>query len=124
MRLIDADALKKMVAKYEFETPDPKRKWGGDVVLNKYIPQIIDDAPTVESADTAKHENECRQIAHYSDELKQCKRLLRKALRTLDKKTNSCIDCAKAKSAPCEICEWLWNRREEALKLLGEDELI
>ncbi len=71
-----------------------------------------------------KHENECRQIAHYSDELKQCKRLLRKALRTLDKKTNSCIDCAKVKSAPCEICEWVWNRREEALKLLGEDELI
>ena len=71
-----------------------------------------------------KHENECRQIAHYSDELKQCKRLLRKALRTLDKKINSCIDCAKVKSAPCEICEWVWNRREEALKLLGEDELI
>lgn len=51
------------------------------------------------------------------------KKLLRKAVKALDKKTTSCIGCTKVKSAPCEICDWVWNRREEAMKLLGEEEL-
>lgn len=54
MRLIDADALKAIIAKYEFTAPNDKYKQGGECVLNFYMPKIIDDAPTIE-AEPVKH---------------------------------------------------------------------
>lgn len=54
MRPIDADELKETISKYEFKTLDSKRKWGGECVLNFYMPKIIDDAPTID-AKPVKH---------------------------------------------------------------------
>lgn len=50
MRLIDAEALKETIGKYEFNAPNEKYKQGGECVLNFYMPKIIDDAPTVDAA--------------------------------------------------------------------------
>lgn len=54
MRLIDADALKATIGKYEFNAPNEKYKQGGECVLNFYMPKIIDDAPTIE-AEPVRH---------------------------------------------------------------------
>lgn len=54
MRLIDADELEKTICNYEFGSPDKRIKHGGDIVLNFYMPKIIDDAPTIE-AEPVKH---------------------------------------------------------------------
>lgn len=49
MRLIDADALKATIGKYEFNSPNKYYKHGGECVLNFYMPKIIDDAPTIDA---------------------------------------------------------------------------
>lgn len=54
MRLIDADALKSTIRKYEFNAPNERYKQGGECVLNFYMPKIIDDAPTIE-AEPVRH---------------------------------------------------------------------
>lgn len=54
MRLIDADELKKTVGKYEFNSADKRIKHGGDIVLNLYIPKVVDDTPTIE-AEPVRH---------------------------------------------------------------------
>lgn len=58
MRLIDADELKKTICNYEFDSPDKRIKHGGDIVLNLYIPKVIDDIPTIE----AEHERHGKWI--------------------------------------------------------------
>lgn len=62
MRLIDADALKATIGKYEFNAPDDRYKNGGECVLNFYMPKIIDDAPTID-AEPVRHG---RWIERYS----------------------------------------------------------
>lgn len=49
MRLIDADALKEIIGKYEFTAPNERYKQGGECVLNFYMPKIIDNAPTIDA---------------------------------------------------------------------------
>jgi hypothetical protein len=78
----------------------------------------------------AKHWDECRQIAHYDDELKEAKRLLKAAVEDI----RHCMHSYD----PCEVCSLLgedgecpatddddckekykWRYEDEALKLIG-----
>jgi hypothetical protein len=81
----------------------------------------------------AKHFSECGQIAHYDDELKEAKRLLKAAVPIINNtfpEVGSCWGCAnhdEAKDeckggafAECsEVCKW--EHADEALALIGED---
>ena len=77
-----------------------------------------------------KHHNECGQIAHYSDELKEAKRLLKAAVEDLscggenNKCTKSCNTCTHShkKGYGCRYFgEYHWRYAAEALALIGED---
>lgn len=78
----------------------------------------------------AKHWDECRQIAHYDDELKEAKRLLKAAVEDI----RHCMHSYD----PCEVCSLLgedgecpatddddckekykWRYEDEVLKLIG-----
>lgn len=71
-----------------------------------------------------KHWNECRQIAHYSDELKEAKRLLKSSTGIIKD-----VDCNE--DYLCDECEYrakcdggfsfYWRYADEALALIGED---
>lgn len=82
----------------------------------------------------AKHWDECRQIAHYDDELKEAKRLLKLAVEDIHdiltsqrRITNNslCFRCSYYLNCTCkEICETIcdlkqWRYTDEALKLIG-----
>ena len=75
-----------------------------------------------------KHHNECAQIAHYSDELRRVKELLKEAVEgfnILGIELDSNCDCRLS----CEECPLhragincrCWKHQDEALALIGED---
>ena len=80
-----------------------------------------------------KHWNECGQIAHYSDELRRTKELLKKAvegMRWLNENTqDSDGSCAIRTEHGCSGCPLdingdlfcKWKHEAEALALIGED---
>ncbi|MBP5431044.1 hypothetical protein [Ruminococcus sp.] len=76
-----------------------------------------------------KHWNECRQIAHYDDELRKAKELLKAAVEDLEELHSeadcSCNCCKGEKAESCQFIKcWTWRYADEALKLIGgaEDE--
>lgn len=74
----------------------------------------------------AKHWDECRQIAHYDDELKEAKRLLKAAVEDLRKMQNFISDCTgRCENCPIAGDEGMcqnWQYEKEALKLIGGGE--
>ena len=71
----------------------------------------------------AKHWDECRQIAHYDDELKEAKRLLKAAVE--DMNNGGCnSNCYKCKHCgECDFSErFTWKHTDETEKLLGDSE--
>ncbi len=75
-----------------------------------------------------KHWNECRQIAHYDDELKEAKRLLKAAVEGfkflgawMDEHGDCTLDCSECPLHRAGINCRCWNKRDEALALIGED---
>ena len=78
-----------------------------------------------------KHWNECRQIAHYSDELRRTKELLKKAVEDfntlgieLDSNCELCgfrLGCEECPLHRAGINCRCWNKQDEALALIGED---
>lgn len=79
----------------------------------------------------AKHHNECAQIAHYSDELRRTKELLKKAVEDfntlgieLDSNCELCgfrLGCEECPLHRAGINCRCWNKQDEALALIGED---
>ena len=74
----------------------------------------------------AKHWDECRQIAHYDNELKEAKRLLRLAVEDIGKTPcnndvytpSSCDICEKKEN--CDYSEsFKWRYEDEVMKLIG-----
>mgnify|MGYP001299696430 CR=1 FL=1 len=67
-----------------------------------------------------KHWNECRQIAHYEDELRKAKELLKAAVEDI----KFYVDCYEAHCDEC-CCDQNnhchWKHEAEALTLIGED---
>lgn len=79
----------------------------------------------------AKHWDECRQIAHYDDELKEAKRLLKAAVDDIYKARQGCncniCDMPPEPTERCqyengEDCQFKWRYADEALKLIGGNE--
>ena len=78
-----------------------------------------------------KHWNECGQIAHYSDELRRTKELLKKAVEDfntlgieLDSNCELCgfrLGCEECPLHRAGINCRCWNHQDEALALIGED---
>lgn len=76
----------------------------------------------------SKHWDECRQIAHYDDELKEAKRLLKAAVEgyhfighiTSDYACPSCTSCSACPMDEGKQCK-IWKHADEALALIGED---
>ena len=64
----------------------------------------------------AKHWDECRQIAHYDDELKEAKRLLKVAMGDME------ILYEAGKDEGCVGIKFKWRYADEAKKLLGGSE--
>lgn len=80
-----------------------------------------------------KHHNECGQIAHYSDELKEAKRLLKAAVEDMYNSVNDvhCKYCSKWHTDQCQGTSHLdcylenkfkWRHADEALALIGGSE--
>lgn len=79
----------------------------------------------------AKHHNECAQIAHYSDELRRTKELLKKAVEDfntlgieLDSNCELCgfrLGCEECPLHRAGINCRCWKHQAEALALIGED---
>ena len=77
----------------------------------------------------AKHWDECRQIAHYDDELKEAKRLLKAAIEDVETLAKAfaedepcgsftlCSECPLCIKEGCFCKEWRY--KAEALKLIG-----
>lgn len=83
-----------------------------------------------------KHWNECRQIAHYADELRKAKELLKAAVEDFETiesnleydehcviKTHS-IRCDECPLSAVTIYRCKWRYTDEALNLIGEEEQI
>lgn len=76
-----------------------------------------------------KHHNECGQIAHYDDELKAAKRLLKLAVEgysfighiTKDYTCPSAISCSACPMDEGKQCR-IWEHEAEALALIGGGE--
>jgi hypothetical protein len=68
----------------------------------------------------AKHFSECGQIAHYSDELRKAKELLKAAVEDIkfyvDCFESHCDECCCDHDNHCH-----WKHEAEALALIGED---
>lgn len=112
---------------YETEMPHATYRMYDDDEL--YCIGIIIDLKEVtknEEPVEDKHWNECRQIAHYSDENKKLKDLLRAAVEDITRNQcyNDCKICAlydtDRGSALCDG-RFKWRHAEEAEKLLRED---
>lgn len=75
----------------------------------------------------AKHWDECRQIAHYDDELKEAKRLLKSAANVLNMfipcdEDYNCRECIKYRQKCDYDDSFKWRYLDEALKLIGGNE--
>ena len=79
----------------------------------------------------AKHWDECRQIAHYDNELKEAKRLLKAAVEDIYKARQGCncniCDMPPEPTERCqyengEDCQFKWRYADEAKKLIGGSE--
>ena len=75
-----------------------------------------------------KHWNECGQIAHYSDELRKAKDLLKAAVedfkvigKVLDADCDILINCEECPLQSGHYNCRSWNHQDEALALIGED---
>ena len=72
---------------------------------------------TVDPNATEKHWNECRQIAHYEDENRRLKKMMRQAYFLL-REYPRCAFCSKQNSLSCESC----GRHYANFKLAFADE--
>lgn len=120
-----------------------ENKWYEEPELSAYIKQlkeVISDSDRTISDLQDKHWNECRQIAHYEEELTEAKRLLKIAVESFDKLLDTvvgfeqrCIVCdyAMKYANPYDACNscplgnsrhkrCTWEFKEEAMKLIGE----
>ena len=80
-----------------------------------------------------KHHNECGQIAHYDDELRKAKELLRKAVEVINREISSFTTCEECNMYDEETTECngnamdkcseigKWRYADEALALIEED---
>ena len=80
-----------------------------------------------------KHFSECGQIAHYDDELRKAKELLRKAVEVINREISSFTTCEECNMYDEETTECngnamdkcseigKWRYAAEALALIGED---
>lgn len=119
-----------------------ENKWYEEPELSAYIKQlkeVISDLDRTISDLQDKHWNECRQIAHYEEELTEAKRLLKIAVESFDKLLDTvvgfeqrCIVCdyAMKYANPYDACNscplgngkhkrCTWKFKEEAMKLIG-----
>ena len=74
----------------------------------------------------AKHWDECRQIAHYDDELKEAKRLLKSAANVLNMflpcdEDYNCSECIKQRQNCAYDDSFKWRYADEARALIGEE---
>lgn len=110
-------------------------KWYTESELNAYVKKLESTISELED----KHWNECRQIAHYEEELTEAKRLLKIAIEGFDKLLDTvvgfeqrCIVCdyAMKYANPYDACNscplgngkhkrCTWKFKEEAMKLIG-----
>lgn len=71
-----------------------------------------------------KHWNECRQIAHYEDELRKAKELLKAAVEDINA-AEACDTCEYYPVINSDMCQkddcYKWRYADEALALIGED---
>lgn len=107
-------------------------KWYTEPQIEAYVRELESKVAELED----KHWNECGQIAHYSDELRKAKELLKAAVEDFAKldigntKNKNCMmpemDCANCplswdsvddRVEPCHS----WRYTTEALALIGED---
>ena len=96
-------------------------KWYSEPELAAYIKDLEVRISVLED----KHHNECGQIAHYDDELKAAKRLLKSAVEGFEyiKPYTSRCD-GRCNNCPFENEGWCrtdWRYADEALALIGED---
>lgn len=91
-------------------------KWYTEPELNSYIKEL--NAKISELED--KHWNECRQITHYENELKEAKRLLKSAIDewNYDCEYGECKNCINWQD---EQCTQGWSGKADALKLIGDE---
>lgn len=87
-------------------------KWYEECELNAYVKELESTISTLED----KHWNECRQIAHYEDELKEAKRLLKAAMEDMNTLYES------SKDEGCLGIKFKWRYEDEAKRLLKETE--
>lgn len=72
-------------------------KWYTEPQIEAYVTELENKVAELEE----KHWNECRQIAHYDDELSKAKELLAKVPKVL---SNLCF--AVSESGGCEFCPY------------------
>lgn len=92
-------------------------KWYSEPELQAYVNKLLARIDELES----KHYNECGQIAHYSDELRRAKELLKSATDIIKD-----VDCNE--DYLCDECEYrakcdggfsfYWRYADESLKLI------
>ena len=103
-------------------------KWYTEPQIEAYVTELENKVAELE----AKHCNECRQIAHYSDELRKAKELLKTACEDI----KYLINYAERNGEACDRCKYgnemycyaddcsndaKWQHEAEALALIGED---
>ena len=95
-------------------------KWYTEPQIEAYVTELENKVAELE----AKHCNECRQIAHYDDELSKAKELLKAAVEDMNKEAD-CGICLHDNDGECPIevasCKFKWRYADEALALIGED---
>lgn len=83
----------------------------------------MENVKTISTPLEDKHWNECRQIAHYQDENKKLKELLRQAMKDLDRQgcENFCSTCmygGKFNLPFCNRDKFKWHHTTEAEEIL------
>ncbi len=97
-------------------------KWYTETELQAYVKELESRISELED----KHHNECVQIAHYDNELKEAKRLLKAAVEGFEyikpytsRCDGRCNNCPFEKEGWCRID---WRYADEALTLIGGGE--
>lgn len=99
-------------------------KWYTEPQIEAYVTELENKVAELED----KHWNECRQIAHYDDELRRAKELLKDAVdgflflgAWMDDHDDCTLDCANCPLHRAGINCRCWKHQGEALALIGED---
>lgn len=83
-------------------------RWYTESELNAYVKKLESTISELED----KHWNECRQIAHYEEELTEAKRLLKAAMEDMK------ILYEVGKDEGCLGMEFKWRYTDDAEKLI------